>query len=69
MADGDRLRAGLLTLVDGPDRRPWWGTSEQGHGLRTEMGEPLVSLTLRGGGPWGGGWPRPGHRPELARGG
>jgi hypothetical protein len=50
VADGDRLRAGLLTLVDGPDRRPWWGTSEVG-ALGTEMGAPLVSLTLRGGGP------------------
>ena len=49
VADGDRLRAGLLTLVDGPDRRPWWGSSDVG--LRTEMGTPLVSLTLRGGGP------------------
>ena len=50
VSGGDRLRAGLLTLVDGPDRRPWWGTSDAG-GLRTEMGAPLVSLTLRGGGP------------------
>jgi hypothetical protein len=48
-ADGDRLRAGLLTLVDGADRRPWWGTPDTG--WRTEMGAPLVSLTLRGGGP------------------
>ncbi|MGY1683714.1 hypothetical protein [Geodermatophilus sp. SYSU D01176] len=50
VADGERLRAGLLTLVDGPDRRPWWGASDVG-GLRTELGAPLVSLTLRGGGP------------------
>ena len=42
-ADGDRLRAGLLTLVDGGDRWPWWGTGE---GLRTEMGAPLVGLTV-----------------------
>ncbi|SHN74101.1 hypothetical protein SAMN05660350_02159 [Geodermatophilus obscurus] len=49
VADGDRLRAGLLTLVDGTDRRPWWSTPDSG--LRTEMGAPLVSLTLRGGGP------------------
>ena len=48
--DCGRLRVGLLTLVDGADRRPWWG-SAQGSGLRTEMGAPLVSLTLRGGGP------------------
>lgn len=49
-ADGDRLRVGLLTLLDGPDRWPWWGATDT-HGLRTEMGAPLVSLTLRGGGP------------------
>ena len=42
MADGGALRAGLLTLVDGADRWPWWGT---GPGLRTEMGAPLVGLT------------------------
>ena len=42
VADGDTLRAGLLTLVDGADRWPWWGT---GAGLRTEMGAPLVGLT------------------------
>jgi hypothetical protein len=42
VADGDTLRAGLLTLVDGADRWPWWGT---GPGLRTEMGAPLVGLT------------------------
>jgi hypothetical protein len=42
VADGDTLRAGLLTLVDGADRWPWWGT---GPGLRTEMGTPLVGLT------------------------
>jgi hypothetical protein len=40
--DGDTLSAGLLTLVDGADRWPWWGT---GPGLRTEMGAPLVGLT------------------------
>ncbi|MGY1762867.1 hypothetical protein ACI79G_14540 [Geodermatophilus sp. SYSU D00779] len=45
-ADGDR---GLLTLVDGADRRPWWGTPDTA--WRTEMGAPLVSLTLSGGGP------------------
>jgi hypothetical protein len=49
VAGGDRLAAGLLTLVDGADRRPWWGTPDAG--LRSEMGAPLVSLTLRGGGP------------------
>lgn len=41
------LRAGLLTLVDGDDRWPWWGTSEVG-GLREEMGAPLVGLTAGG---------------------
>jgi hypothetical protein len=45
VADGDRLRAGLLTLVEGADRWPWWGTSGIG-GLRTEMGAPLVGLTV-----------------------
>ncbi|MGY1821233.1 hypothetical protein [Geodermatophilus sp. SYSU D00079] len=48
LAEGDRLRAGLLTLVDGADRRPWWGTSDVG-GLTHEMGAPVVSLTLSGG--------------------
>jgi hypothetical protein len=48
LAEGDRLRAGLLTLVDGADRRPWWGTTDVG-GLRREMGAPVVSLTLSGG--------------------
>jgi hypothetical protein len=41
-ADSGVLRAGLLTLVDGGDRWPWWGT---GPGTRTEMGAPLVGLT------------------------
>ncbi|SDO32367.1 hypothetical protein [Geodermatophilus sp. DSM 45219] len=36
---------GLLTLLDGPERRPWWGTP----GLPTEPGAPLVTLTLRRG--------------------
>jgi hypothetical protein len=49
VADGDDLRAGLLTLVDGEDRWPWWGTGE---GLRTEMGAPLAGLTVLG-----RGWP------------
>ena len=34
----------LLTLVDGADRWPWWGTVEAG--LRTEMGAPVVGLTV-----------------------
>ena len=42
VADGDTLHSGLLTLVDGADRWPWWGT---GPGLHTEMGAPLVGLT------------------------
>jgi hypothetical protein len=42
------MRAALLTLVDGEDRWPWWGTSDTG-ALRTEMGAPLVTLTARGG--------------------
>jgi hypothetical protein len=46
-ADGG-LDAALLTLVDGADRWPWWGWSEVG-GLRSEMGAPLVGVTLRGG--------------------
>jgi hypothetical protein len=41
----DGPRAGLLTLVDGADRWPWFGNSEGG-GLRTEMGAPLVSLVV-----------------------
>jgi hypothetical protein len=47
VADGDRPRAGLLTLVDGADRWPWWGFSEVG-GLRPVMGAPLATLTARG---------------------
>ena len=58
VADGDRLRAGLLTLVDGPDRWPWWGVSETG-GLREEMGAPLVGLTVPA-----RGWP---PVPSLSR--
>jgi hypothetical protein len=43
VADGERLRAGLLTLVDGADRRPWWGVID-GAPLRTVPGSPAVSL-------------------------
>jgi hypothetical protein len=50
VAEGDRVRAGLLTLLDGADRRPWWGVSDVG-GLATEPGAPVAGLTLRGGGP------------------
>jgi len=42
-----RLRAGLLTLVDGTDRLPWWGRSEIG-GLETVRGAPLVGVTVSG---------------------
>jgi hypothetical protein len=42
---GDGLRAGLLTLIDGADRWPWWGTSRIG-GLGDEPGSPLVGLTV-----------------------
>ena len=59
VADGV-LRAALLTLVDGTDRWPWWGTSDIG-GLRTEMGAPLVGLTVPA-----RGWPR---APGFSRGG
>lgn len=45
VADGGRLQAGLLTLVDGGDRWPWWGTSRIG-GLGGEPGSPLVGLTV-----------------------
>ncbi|SHG87213.1 hypothetical protein SAMN05444351_3505 [Geodermatophilus nigrescens] len=45
--DGGRLRAGLLTLLDGGDRLPWWGRSEVG-GLREERGAPLVGVSLAG---------------------
>ena len=58
VADGDRLRAGLLTLVDGADRWPWWAASEIG-GLRSEMGAPLAGLTVPA-----RGWPR---APALSR--
>jgi hypothetical protein len=45
---GRGLQAALLTLVDGSDRWPWWGTSDVG-GLPGEMGAPLVTFTARGG--------------------
>jgi hypothetical protein len=43
-ADGAGLCAGLLTLLDGDDRWPWWGWSAVG-GLGTELGAPRVTLT------------------------
>jgi hypothetical protein len=57
VADGDVLRAGLLTLVDGADRLPWWGAGDVG-GLRTELGSPLVRLSV----PARGWPPLPGQR-------
>jgi hypothetical protein len=57
VADGDRPRAALLTLVEGGDRWPWYGWSDVG-GLYQEMGAPLVGFTARGGG-WHGGGPLP----------
>ncbi|MGY2004914.1 hypothetical protein [Blastococcus sp. SYSU DS1024] len=45
VAEGDRLRAGLLTLVDGENRWPWWGVDGDG-GPRTEMGAPVSSLSV-----------------------
>ncbi|MGR7023788.1 hypothetical protein [Geodermatophilus sp. URMC 62] len=42
-----RLRAGLLTLLDGDDRLPWWGWSAVG-GLGTEPGAPSVGLAVDG---------------------
>ena len=62
VAEDGILRAGLLTLVDGDDRWPWWGTGGA-PGLRTEMGAPLVGLTAPG-----RGWPaRSALSPGAAR--
>ncbi|MGY2067521.1 hypothetical protein [Blastococcus sp. SYSU DS0619] len=44
VTDGDRLRAGLLTLVDGADRWPWWAFPGDG-GVGTGMGAPVVTLS------------------------
>ncbi|WP_254790464.1 hypothetical protein [Blastococcus tunisiensis] len=44
LGHGRTPRAGLLTLVDGPDRRPWTGWSDAG-GLDAVRGAPVVSLT------------------------
>jgi hypothetical protein len=54
-----RPRAALLTLLDGTARWPWWGFAD-GDGLRTEMGAPLVSLTVPG-----TGWPALSAGPGL----
>ncbi|MCF6744563.1 hypothetical protein E9529_09775 [Blastococcus sp. KM273128] len=46
VAEGDRLRAGLLTLLDGDDDRwPWWGVAPDG-GLGSEMGAPVSTLSV-----------------------
>jgi hypothetical protein len=37
---------GVVTLLDGTDRWPWWGNAPAG--LRAEMGAPLVRLTAAG---------------------
>ncbi|GAB3199722.1 hypothetical protein GCM10027261_30150 [Geodermatophilus arenarius] len=47
VTDGGRLSAGLLTLVDGADRLPWWGRSGIG-GLGTVRGAPLVGVAVSG---------------------
>jgi hypothetical protein len=44
LAEGDDLRAVVLTLLDGDDRWPWWGSSDVG-GLSTVRGAPVASLT------------------------
>jgi hypothetical protein len=49
VAEGNRARAALVTLVEGDDRWSWYGWSEAG-ASRTEMGAPLVTFTARGGG-------------------
>lgn len=48
VAEGPRLRAALLTLVEGADRWPWWGSSDVG-GIGTGMGAPSVTLAVPGG--------------------
>ncbi len=47
VTDGDRLRGGLLTLLDGADRLPWWGRAEPG-GLGEATGAPLVGVAVGG---------------------
>jgi hypothetical protein len=44
VADGNGPRAALLTLLDGPYRRPWWGFAAGGP-LPTQLGSPAVTLT------------------------
>lgn len=61
VVDRSPVPAVLLTLVDGTDRWPWWGTA--GAGLRTEMGAPVVGLTV----PARGWPPLPGVSRRRAR--
>jgi hypothetical protein len=61
--DGDGARAGLLTLLDGGDRWPWWGFADPA-GLPTAPGVPLVAVTVPS-----RGWPPvPGLRSRGAGG-
>jgi len=48
VADGNRPRAALLTLLDGAQRRPWWGFADGGS-LPTQLGSPAVTLTAPAG--------------------
>jgi len=59
LADGNRPRAALLTLLDGAERRPWWGFAADG-ALPNQLGSPAVSLTAPA-----GDWP---PVPRLRRG-
>src|SRR4051812_34934110 len=44
VADGNRPHAALLTLLDGDQRRPWWGFAADGP-PPTRLGSPAVTLT------------------------
>lgn len=57
VADGDDVRAALVTLLDGADRRVWWASTDLG-GVRPELGGPVVRLTV----PARGWPPLPGQR-------
>jgi hypothetical protein len=60
--EGEQPRVALLTLVDGTDRWPWWGTTAGGAALPTAPGAPLVALTVPS-----RGWPPvPGLRSRSA---
>ncbi len=48
VTEGDRLRAALLTLVEGADRLPWVGCGEPA-ALAREMGAPATSLRVADG--------------------